>query len=163
MAVVQLATKADLESRFSISRVLEFTDDANTSDPSNVTVIARVNGALLEASGIAYGILGNAWASKTIPSLATDPSIIGAVCDIAMGLLARRRSEFLGPDGKTLYSSNRVEAERVLKGIANRERSPESEAVAGDNLTIPTATNRPASVLVFQSNSQSPSKGPGGF
>jgi hypothetical protein len=159
VAVAPLITQADLELRFGAGTVRRFADD----DGVGGTVADVVAGACVEATAIGLGILRRAFTSEAVATLASeDPSVSGALCDVAIALLARRRPEFLGPDGRTLYSSTRAEAERVLGRIADRDVRPDGERVAGPNRTVGTRTNRTAADLQFQASSVYP-KGRGGF
>ena len=163
MAVDPLISQSDLERRFTPATVLRFADDAGVGDPSDAGVSSIVSGAIQEASAIAQGLLRNSWTTEQVVILAQeDPSVAGAVADIAIALLARRRPEFLSSDGTTLYSGTRREAERVLKAMADRDISPPGDTAAGPNKTIGTYPNRPATSLIFQGSSGN-NRGPGGF
>lgn len=159
MSVSALVTQAELENRFGAATVRRFADD----DGVGGTIATIVAAACVEATAIGLGILRPAYTSEQVTILATeDPSVLGAFADIAIALLARRRPEFLGPSGDTLYSPSRREAEKLLARMATREVRPDGERVAGSNRTVGTNTNRTVRDLQFQASSAYP-KGRGGF
>lgn len=162
MAVTAIPTVAQLQKRFG-RVVLQFADDANTLSITDTDTAGNITEILEEATALALGILGNSWTHAEAAALAAaDPSVLGAMCDIAISLLARRKPEFLGPDGVTLYRQFRKDAEAVLKQMALRERTPPGVQTAGENRTIGTDTNRPATALLTQATRANP-RGPGGF
>ncbi len=159
MAVTPLITRADLAARFTDAVVKQLADDIG-DDSATATVLADV---LAEATSIGISHLRSAWPTpdQVATLVAEDPAVKGAFCDIAIGLLGRRRQEFLA-NGATLYSPNQAAAEARLKNMAKGADRPAGENEAGANPIVQTRTNRDERVFTFQGNSRNP-KAPGGF
>lgn len=159
MAVVALIARADLNKRFGAANVTRYADDIGDDSATDT----NLDEVLVEATSIALSILRRAWSTDAVALLVQqDPAVKGAFCDIAMGLLARRRPEFIGPDGATLYSGTQKAGESRLDKMAGAQLRPAGETTAGANPIVTTTTNRDERVFTFQGNSTNP-KAPGGF
>lgn len=159
MAVTALIARADLNARFGAATVTRFADDIGDDSASddNLDVV------LEEATSIALGYLRRAWTTDQVSLLVTnDPAVKGALCDIAMGVLSRRRPEFIGPDGKSLYAAVQKAGEDRLDKMAKAELRPAGETTAGANPIVRTTTNRDTTIFTFQGTKANP-KAPGGF
>lgn len=162
MSSQPLCTRADLELRHGAANVIRFSDDTGeglTSAAENV-----IDEAIGQASDEAYAILRMGYPSEEQARLlvGSDRAAKGAVCSIAIAILAMRRIEFLGPEGETLYAAQAREARSLLRSMAKAELASVGETAAGANTTTGLHTNRPASVLIFQADSRNP-RGKGSF
>ena len=162
-APAALVAQADLEQRFSPLRVLEFADDQHSGDSTNATVQANVAAALLEATHVVIALFNDAWTVQQITNLSVDDQAIrGAICDVGMDILSRRRTEFLDKDGESIFASKRRAAERLIEKYSQREMMPVNAPQTGQNRTIGTNHNRDFSNLIFQGSKEFP-RGRGGF
>jgi hypothetical protein len=157
-----LVTQLDVEQRIGLSAVTQLCDDDGdgTADPAVVTQV------LDEASSIARSILWNGFPSEDQIALvvADDTAVRGAIADIAVALMGRRKQEFRGEDGRGPYGSWRKDAEDVLKRTAMAERRSPAEKTAGANVSVGTSTNRAPPSYNFQfAGTRANPRGSGGF
>lgn len=159
MALISLG---DMEKRFTPGVMAQFLDD----DGDGAADTAAAAEALEEASSIGAGILKDAFptAADLEAKVLVDAALRGALCDIAMGIIGRRRPAFSSPDGKTPYAAVRVEAEKTLERIAKAERRLEAEGTTAVNAAVGVSrvTRSGDRDFVFVPNSRNPSAG-GGF
>lgn len=165
MATPVLVTQAQVERRFGAKTVRDFADD--TGDAT--TVASIVAECCEEASGRALEAMRPGWSTEQIAAMCTgsepDKAVIGSVCDIAMGILTRRRVAFIGEESARLYGGIEKDAEKRLVERAKGNLRPSGETApgAGANATrIGVSTNRDEKALLFQGNRSNP-RGPGGF
>lgn len=159
MSVAALITRSDLNLNYGELTVQRFADDDGTGNG----VDDVVDNAIQSASAVVFGWLRTSFTTDQVVLLAAnDPSVVDACCSIAMAKLAERRAEFIGPDGKTLYSQKAADAVAYLKQIKKAEARPAGEAQAGANGIVPTFATRSKRDMIFQADEFNP-RGKGGF
>jgi hypothetical protein len=149
----------DIEQRIGARTAAQFLDD----DGDGLADGGAVDTFIAEASAYADSLLGASFGIQVLPLHAQDPRFKGAVADIAIGLAAERRPEFMRADGKFPYAERFARGKETLHALGVGWERLGTEATYGPN---PAAEGRVASQIpaqhVFATSRTNP-KGSGGF
>jgi hypothetical protein len=150
---------ADLELRIGARTTAQLLDD----DGDGVADGGVVDTFIGEASAYADSLLVASFGIQVLPHHAQDPRFKGAVADIAIGLAAERRPEFMRADGKFPYAERFARGKETLHALGVGWERLGTESVYGSN---PAAAGRAATPLptehVFAPSRANP-RGAGGF
>jgi hypothetical protein len=158
-AVPRYIALADIEQRIGKRTAAQFLDD----DGDGEADAAVVDTFVTEASAYADSLLGASFGIQVLQEHAQDPRFKGAVADIAIGLAAERRPEFMRADGKFPYAERFARGKETLHALGVGWERLGTEATYGPN---PAAQGRSAARIpthhVF-ATSRTNLKGSGGF
>jgi hypothetical protein len=150
---------ADVAARIGARTAAELFDDDGdgAADPSVVDVFVT------DASAYADSLLLASFGVAMLPEYAADPRFKGAVADIAIGLAAERRPEFMRADGKFPYAERLARGKETLHalGVGWERLGAEATYGSGGAVTGRIATRLPTH-HVFAVSRTNP-KGSGGF
>ncbi len=150
---------ADLAQRIGAATAAQFFDD----DGDGAADTAVVDTFIAEASAYADSLLVASFSIHVLPEHAQDPRFKGAVADIAIGLAAERRPEFMRSDGKFPYAERFARGKETLHALGVGWERLGTEATYGAN---PAAAGRVATRIptehVFAPSRVNP-RGRGGF
>jgi hypothetical protein len=150
---------ADLEQRVGARTVAQFFDD----DGDGNADAATVDTFIAEASAYADSLLVAAFGVQVLPQHAQDPRFKGAVADIAIGLAAERRPEFMRSDGKFPYAERFARGKETLHALGVGWERLGTETTYGDNGTVAgRAATRLPTEHVFATSRTNP-RGSGGY
>ena len=158
-AVPRYVELADIAARIGGRTAAQLLDDDGDGEADQAVVDTFIG----EASAYADSLLLGSFGVAVLPSHAADPRFKGAVADIAIGLAAERRPEFMRADGKFPYAERFARGKETLKALGVGWERLGSEATYGPNPAIAgrIATTTPAE-HVFAGSRTNP-KGSGGF
>jgi hypothetical protein len=128
---------ADLEQRVGARTIAQFFDD----DGDGFADAATIDSFIAEASAYADSLLVASFGIQVLPLHAQDPRFKGAVADIAIGLAAERRPEFMRADGKFPYAERFARGKETLHALGVGWERLGTEATYGAN---PAAAGRVA-------------------
>jgi hypothetical protein len=155
-------TQLDLEDTVGASNVSTYFDD----DSDGVAETPLVERFLERATAYAEGILGHAWSAAPAGPLDTldeDPRFIDALCWIALALAAKRRPQWMLPDGSFPFAG---EMKRVTGDLKTIAAGLDHFAAEQDTTRNPQTTGSAGRALppspVFATSRSNPS-GSGGF
>lgn len=152
-------TSDDLAAIIGAASVTQLFDDrgAGIDDEGQFTKLATF------ASGIAKGILLQGFTAAQIDLLAEDDAVKQAVAGMLAGFAGRRRSEFLGADGKGRYDMFESASRQALVAMSKGATSIVAEQTAGRNNTLGGSSNATTPVRHIFAPSRTNPGGSGSF